>query len=116
MTVQELIDQLSAVPRYYDVDLPVTADQAPEVNETKARVLSSRCRVSLPFEIIFPEAEAEDDREEDGYRRGLRGVLGQIAILTKARKGKRKTIADADAAEILRELQAWVEKELDWGE
>lgn len=115
MTVQELIDQLSAVPRYYDVDLPVVADQTPEMNETKAQVLSSRCRVSLPFEIIFPEAE--DDREEDGYRRGLRGVLGQIAILTtKARKGKRKTITDADAAEILRELQAWVEKELDWGE
>ena len=112
MTVQELIDQLSTVPRYYDVDLPITADQAPEINETKAQVLSSRCRVSLPFEVVFPEAE--DDREEDGYRRGLRGVLGQIAILTKARKGKRKAITDA--AEILRELQAWVEKELDWVE
>ena len=37
MTVQELIDQLSAVPHYYDVDLPVVADQTPEVNETKAR-------------------------------------------------------------------------------
>ena len=114
MTVQELIDQLSAVPRYYDVDLPVVADQPPEMNETKARIMSSHCRVSLPFEIIFPEAE--DDREEDGYRRGLRGVLGQITVLTKGRKGKRKTITDADAAEILRELQAWVEKELDWGE
>ena len=114
MTVQELIDQLSAVPHYYDVDLPVTADQAPEINETKAQVLSSRCRVSLPFEIIFPETE--DDREEDGYRRGLRGVLGQIAILTKARKGKRKAITDADAAEILRGLQSWIEEELDWGE
>ena len=112
MTVQELIDQLSTVPRYYDVDLPVVADQAPEINETKAQVLSSRCRVSLPFEIIFPETE--DDREEDGYRRGLRGVLGQISLLTKARKGKRKAITDA--AEILRDLQAWVEKELDWGE
>ena len=113
MTVQELIDQLSTVPRYYDVDLPITADQAPEINETKAQVLSSRCRVSLPFEIIFPETE-DGREEEDGYRRGLRGVLGQIAILTKARKGKRKAITDA--AEILRELQAWVEKELDWGE
>ena len=114
MTVQELIDQLSTVPRYYDVDLPIAADQAPEINETKAQVLSSRCRVSLPFEIIFPEAE--DDREEDGYRRGLRGVLGQIAILTKARKGKRKTITDANAAEILRGLQSWIEEELNWGE
>ena len=114
MTVQELIDQLSTVPRYYDVDLPITADQAPEINETKAQVLSSRCRVSLPFEVSFPEAE--DDREEDGYRRGLRGVLGQISLLTKARKGKRKTITDADAAEILRGLQSWIAEELDWGE
>ena len=114
MTVQELIDQLSAVPRYYDVDLPVVADQALEVNETKARIMSSRCRVSLPFEIVFPEIE--DDREEDGYRRGLRGVLGQIAILTKARKGKRKAITDADAAEILRGLQSWIAEELDWSE
>ena len=112
MTVQELIDQLRQAPSFYDVDLPITADQAPEMNETKARIMSSHCRVSLPFEIIFPEAE--DGREEDGYRRGLRGVLGQIAILTKGRKGKRKAITDA--AEILRELQAWVEKELDWGE
>ena len=114
MSVQELIDQLSTVPRYYDVDLPITADQAPEMNETKARIMSSRCRVSLPFEITFPEIE--DDREEDGYRRGLRGVLGQIAILTKARKGKRKTITDADAAEILRGLQSWIAEEMDWGE
>ena len=114
MTVQELIDQLSTVPRYYDVDLPITADQAPEINETKAQVLSSRCRVSLPFEVIFPEAE--DDREEDGYRRGLRGVLGQISLLTKARKGKRKAITDADTAEILRGLQSWIAEELDWGE
>ena len=114
MTVQELIDQLSTVPRYYDVDLPITADQTPEVNETKARIMSSRCRVSLPFEIIFPETE--DDREEDGYRRGLRGVLGQISLLTKGRKGKRKTITDADAAEILRGLQSWIAEELDWSE
>ena len=112
MTVQELIDQLRQAPSFYDVDLPITADQAPEINETKAQALSSRCRVSLPFEIIFPEAE--DDREEDGYRRGLRGVLGQIAILTKARKGKRKAITDA--AEILRGLQSWIAEELDWGE
>ena len=74
MTVQELIDQLSTVPRYYDVDLPITAAWSAVINETKARIMSSRCRVSLPFEIIF--LEAEDDREEDGYRRGLRGVLG----------------------------------------
>ena len=114
MTVQELIDQLSTAPRYYDIDLPITADQAPEVTETEARVLSGRCRVSLPFEIIFPEAE--DDREEDGYRRGLRGVLGQITILTKARKGNRKTSTDADAAEILRGLQSWIAEEPDWGE
>ena len=114
MTVQELIDQLRPAPSFYDVDLPITADQAPKVTETKAQVLSSRCRVSLPFEIIFPEAE--DAREEDGYRRGLRGVLGQIAVLTKARKGKRKTITDTDAAEILRGLQSWIAEELDWGE
>ena len=114
MTVQELIDQLRQAPSFYDVDLPITADQAPEINETKAQVLSSRCRVSLPFEVIFPEAE--DDREEDGYRRGLRGVLGQISLLTKARKGKRKAITDADAAEILRDLQSWIAEELDWGE
>ena len=114
MTVQELIDQLSTVPRYYDVDLPITADQAPEMNETKAQIMSSRCRVSLPFEITFPEIE--DDREEDGYRRGLRGVLGQISLLTKARKGKRKAITDADAAEILRGLQSWIAEELDWSE
>ena len=112
MTVQELIEQLSTVPHYYDDDTHITADQAPEMNETQARIMSSHCRVSLPFEIIFPEAE--DGREEDGYRRGLRGVLGQITVLTKGRKGKRKAITDA--AEILRELQAWVEKELDWGE
>ena len=114
MTVQELIDQLSTVPRYYDVDLPITADQAPEVHEAKARFMSSRCRVSLPFEVVFPEAE--DDREEDGYRRGLRGVLGQITILTKARKGKRKAITDEDAAEILRGLQSWIAEELNWNE
>lgn len=112
MTVQELIDQLRQAPAFYDVDLPITADQTPEMHETKARIMSSRCRVLLPFEITFPEIE--DDREEDGYRRGLRGVLGQIAILTKGRKGKRKAITDADAAEILRGLEDWVAKELDW--
>ena len=114
MTVRELKDALYGVPDYYDVDLPVVADQTPEVVETKARIMSSRCRFSLPFEITFPEIE--DNREEDGYRRGLRGVLGQIAILTKARKGKRKASTDADAAEILRGLQSWIAEELDWNE